>query len=243
MWLRSVKETFETTEAVLVGGKILPEYEQSPPDWFKEFVKPIRGGGYHIGQLTLIDMGEQLREIDPIYVWGANFSIRKEVLFACGGFHPDSMPKDLIYLRGDGETGLSIAIRDKGLKAFYHPGVMVRHCISKDRLTKEYFNQRMFSQGISDSFTEIRKLGKLPEAVFPDAPNPHQQGKIFHYQQIQNNPQLLSWILKREYYSELKVRLSSQKGSISPHQEAFYVNDCKENKSAQIKDVAEMVSY
>lgn len=242
MWLRSVKDAFDTSGAVLVGGKILPKYEHTPPDWLKEFVRPIRGGGYHIGQLTLIDMGEELRQIDPIYVWGANFSIRKEVLFECGGFHPDSMPKELLYLRGDGETGLSIAIRERGLKAVYHPGAMVRHCISKDRLTKEYFHQRQFSQGISDSFTEIRKLGKLPQAVFPDNPNPLQQGKIYHRQQIQSHPQLLSWILRKEYYSELKAQLSDHAGPGASYQDMFYCGDNRQDKTDKCHDVIEMAS-
>lgn len=206
LWLRSVVETFETTGAVLVGGKILPEYEQTPPDWLKEFVKPVGNYGYNIGQLTLIDLGEQIREIDPIYVWGANFSIRKDVLFECGGFRPDSMPKELLNLRGDGETGLSRAIKQKGCKAFYHPRAMVRHCISKDRLTVEYFCSRMFNQGISDSFTEIRNAGKLPNPVVSAVWEAYQKGKIHHRQIVQNNPDLLSWITRKDYFSECQSK-------------------------------------
>jgi len=206
LWLKSVVETFETTGAVLVGGKILPEYEQTPPDWVKEFVKSVGNYGYNIGQLTLIDLGEQIREIDPIYVWGANFSIRKDVLFECGGFRPDSMPKELLDLRGDGETGLSRAIKQKGYKAFYHPRAMVRHCISKDRLTVEYFCARMFSQGISDSFTEIRNAGKLPNPVVSAAWEAYQNGKIHHRQIVQNNPNLLSWITRKDYFSECQSK-------------------------------------
>lgn len=206
LWLKSVVETFETTGAVLVGGKILPEYEQAPPDWVKEFVKPVGNYGYNIGQLTLIDLGEQIREIDPVYVWGANFSIRKEVLFECGGFRPDSMPKELLDLRGDGETGLSRAIKQKGYKAFYHPRAMVRHCISKDRLTVEYFCARMFSQGISDSFSEIRNAGKLPNPVVSAAWEAYQKGKIHHRQIVQNNPNLLSWITRKDYFSECQSK-------------------------------------
>ncbi len=206
LWLKSVAETFETTGAVLVGGKILPEYEQTPPDWVKEFVKPVGNYGYNIGQLTLIDLGEQIREIDPIYVWGANFSIRKDVLFECGGFCPDSMPKELLDLRGDGETGLSRAIKQKGYKAFYHPRAMVRHCISKDRLTVDYFCARMFNQGISDSFTEIRNAGKLPNPVVSAAWEAYQNGKIHHRRIVQNNPNLLSWITRKDYFSECQSK-------------------------------------
>ncbi|HML73031.1 MAG TPA: glycosyltransferase [Anaerohalosphaeraceae bacterium] len=206
LWLKSVVETFETTGAVLVGGKILPEYEQTPPDWVKEFVKPVGNYGYNIGQLTLIDLGEQIREIDPIYVWGANFSIRKDVLFECGGFRPDSMPKELLDLRGDGETGLSRAIKQKGYKAFYHPRAMVRHCISKDRLTVDYFCTRMFSQGISDSFTEIRNAGKLPNPVVSAIWEAYQKGKMHHHQIVQNNPNLLSWITRKDYFSECQSK-------------------------------------
>jgi glycosyltransferase involved in cell wall biosynthesis len=212
-WLCAIRETFETTDAVIVGGKILPEYEQTPPDWVKQFIQPVGDYGYSIGQLTLIDLGEQIREIDPIYVWGANFSIRKDTLFECGGFHPDSMPKELIYLRGDGETGLSLAIREKGYKAVYHPAALVRHCISKDRLTRQYFDTRMFNQGISDSFTEIRRSGKVNMLAPSAALDACQKGKLFHQQQVQSNPQLLSWVLRKDYYSDIKTQTPA---SLSP---------------------------
>jgi hypothetical protein len=116
------------------------------------------------------------------------------------------MPKELLDLRGDGETGLSRAIKQKGYKAFYHPRAMVRHCISKDRLTVEYFCARMFSQGISDSFTEIRNAGKLPNPVVSAAWEAYQNGKIHHRQIVQNNPNLLSWITRKDYFSECQSK-------------------------------------
>ena len=55
---------------------------------------------------------------------GLNFSIRKTAFQACGGFHPDYLPKPLQRYQGDGEIGC-LKIQAQGLKALYHPGVCV----------------------------------------------------------------------------------------------------------------------
>jgi len=107
--------------------------------------------------LSILDLGDQEKEISPFYVFGCNFSIRKRVLLEASGFHPDGMPKELIIYRGDGETHVSRYIQAKGYKAFYNPKASIYHVIPRERLTIEYFEYRAFIQGISDSFSDIRK--------------------------------------------------------------------------------------
>jgi hypothetical protein len=103
-----------------------------------------------------LDFGNEVKEINPSCVFGCNFSIRKDVLEEAGGFHPDGMPQELIKFRGDGESYVSRYILEKGYKTVYNPKASVYHLVSNSRMTLEYFEQRAFNQGISDSFSKIR---------------------------------------------------------------------------------------
>jgi glycosyltransferase involved in cell wall biosynthesis len=155
-WVKAIKDAFNDPKIALVGGKILPKWEGDVPDWINLFKSEVEYG-WTIGYLSLLDFGDVLKEIPAYYVYGCNFSIRKSVLYECGGFHPDSMPQELIRYRGDGETALSLTVTQKGYKAIYEPKATVYHRVPPERLTIDYFCRRAFNQGISDSYTEIRQ--------------------------------------------------------------------------------------
>lgn len=155
-WLSSIWKAFEESDVVLAGGNNLPLYESEPQEWLSHFWVECKYGRY-LGFLSLIDFKKEKREISPFYVFGCNFSIRKNILFELGGFHPDKMPQNLIRFRGDGETYVSRGIEDLGLKALFHPGATVYHRVLASRMTKEYFCQRSFEMGVGSSFSEIRK--------------------------------------------------------------------------------------
>ena len=153
-WLSAISETFKDSSVMLVGGKSLPNYEVDPPRWLEWFWN--RNGSINIcGHLSLIDYGNEMKEIDPIYVWGLNFSIRKSSLFELGGFHPDVIPKKYQHFQGDGETGLTIKAKEHGMKAIYQPKALVYHWVPQNRMTYEYFDKRCYYQGICDSYTSL----------------------------------------------------------------------------------------
>lgn len=164
-WLKSIKNAFNNPKVGLVGGRIFPKWESDVPDWINLF-KSETEYGWTIGYLSLLDFGDVLKEIPAYYVYGCNFSIRKSVLYECGGFHPDSMPQELIRYRGDGETALSLAVMQKGYKSIYEPKAAVYHRVPPERLTIDYFCHRAFNQGVSDSYTEVRRKHGL-DNVFP----------------------------------------------------------------------------
>lgn len=158
-WFRA-SELFKDSKIHMIGGKILPRWEADPPSWLEAFWCN-REFGKLLGYLSLLDFGEELKQISPLFVWGCNMMIRKNTLYDCGGFHPDGFSQEYIKYRGDGETGLAYKFVRKGYNAFYNPVAKVEHMINKERLTVKYFCQRAYNQGISDSFTEIRKNGGI----------------------------------------------------------------------------------
>lgn len=156
-WLRSIINTFSDPSIQLVGGRNLPLYETPPPNWIDTFRKIYPDGGWSLGALSLLDFGDQTRDISANDIWGLNLAIRRQALISLGGFHPDSMPDYLQYFQGDGETGLTIEANKQGYRAVYQPKALVHHRISSTRLTLEYFEKRAYFQGVCDSFSTIRR--------------------------------------------------------------------------------------
>ena len=234
-WLNAIVEAFEDPSVHVVGGPCLPIYEIDPPEWLVRFWRNDNGR-ISCGPLSLIQFYGNKREIDPIFIWGLNYSIKKETLFNLGGFHPDSVPKHLLHYRGDGESGLSNKIKEKGFKAIYSPEAMVYHIIPKERLTLTYFEKRFHRQGISDSYTEIRKKKLMYECNLPICPkvnpkknilfenknnehfiekrinNAYSDGYSFHQEAVRNNKYLLEWVLRDNYFNCKIPKISENKG-------------------------------
>ena len=234
-WLAAIMDAFQDASVHLVGGPSLPSYESEPPSWIESFWAEHKYGRL-CGKLSLLDFGGQIREIDPVFVWGLNFAIRKKTLFEVGGFHPDTMPRHLQRFQGDGETGLSIKIRERGLKAVYHSKALVWHKVPNERLTVEYFEKRAYFQGVCDSFTHIRRnyesglqfkkqsnlvrllswrtpfkiyylfKKRIRQKHLPYADikkridEAYKAGFAFHQHEVANDPELLKWVLKENYF-------------------------------------------
>lgn len=165
-WLQAIQDSFGDEEVVVVGGKCVPKFEAEPPDWLNAMWMSNAAGEHVLGYLSLIDLGDDIRPVNPDQIFGCNFAVRRSVLLEAGGFHPDSMPQDLIRFRGDGETWVSKYIQSRGYKALYNPGASVYHWVPASRMTTEYFFCRSYSQGVSDSYAAIRYArGIIPPQV------------------------------------------------------------------------------
>ena len=213
-WLAAIHDAFQDPEVHMVGGRNLPNYEVAPPPWIEQVME--RGPDYAImycGYYSLLDFGDQRREIDANHVWGLNFSIRRETLYRLGGFHPDTVPLRYQRYQGDGETGLSMKLKEQGLKAIYEPRALVHHLVPAERLTVEYLEKRMYFQGVCDSFTAIRMTKKFGfihfTATFPASAQEmlayrmnagYMCGYNWHQNEVKNDARLLRWVLKENYF-------------------------------------------
>ena len=139
-WLAAIKKTFKDEKVCLVGGKNLPKFEVDPPPWLKEVWSQKGKYGKAFSYLSISDLGNKVKEIDPYYIWGCNFSVRKSVLLESKGFHPDGMPSKLTKYRGDGESYVARFVLSKGYKSVYNPQASIFHLISKEKMTIDYLN-------------------------------------------------------------------------------------------------------
>ena len=226
-WMDALREVFSNSEVALAGGPSVPRFMAATPEWIGKLWTEIPGGK-HLDALSLIDQGDYVKNCSPLLVFGLNFAIRRDVFVACGGFHPDCIPKSLQRYQGDGETGLALKIEARGLRCIYHPGLRVEHLIPEHRLTTSAFEQRAFYQGVCDSYTRIRSGGDLAQepgpikkwisqrrqkrerVVMNKAPSAESiqclmsearaNGFAFHQHEVRNDPSLLEWVLKTDYF-------------------------------------------
>jgi len=154
-WLLGIEKSFSNPDVLLAGGPNLPEYETEPPPWIDKFWTECKYGRIN-SWLSLLDFGNDEKMISPFYVFGCNFNIRKKVFIDLEGSHPDCIPKELQRFQGDGETAISMKLQAQGHSALYSPLLSIHHYVPSSRMTLNYFCNRAFYRGVSDSFTQIR---------------------------------------------------------------------------------------
>lgn len=162
-WLEAISTAFDDPAVAMVGGNNYPAFEEEPPAWLQRLWERPVYKGRALDTLSVLDFGHGRFEIDPGYVWGCNFSIRRDILLRAGGFHPDGVPKERLRYRGDGETHVSNYVRGSGLKAGFDSRASVHHSVSRERMTKDYFCRRYYAQGVSDSYSACRAAGGVPQ--------------------------------------------------------------------------------
>ena len=156
-WLEAIARMMNAHDDVMmVGGKILPKYETEPPFWILEQWYELCQYGQCMAELSLADFGDNEKAISAEAVYGCNFAVRKSVLDATKGFHPDGFPFSMVQFRGDGETYVGRFVDQRGWKAMYVPDAAIYHQVPALRLTEDYFRKRAFCQGIEMSYCDLR---------------------------------------------------------------------------------------
>lgn len=136
-WLKEIANVFELNKkAVGVAGKIEILWDETPPDWIRE---------YEV-QLGKLDYGDEIIYRTGLYMNAGNLSIKKDVLIEVGGFNPEMVGD---WLVGDGETGLWVRLKSRGYLIGWAPKALMLHCqIVKKNATVEDIKRRFINNGI-----------------------------------------------------------------------------------------------
>lgn len=193
-WLQGVR-LIRDGKADAVVGRIKPYFGAPVPDW-----ADVIYDGKNCGFWGLIDLGDEPVDITGDRMAGGNSFIGREMVLELGGFNPDGMPPELLKYRGDGETGFYQKFERLGKKAMYDPVAEAIHIIPAERMTMEYICKRSFLQGISDSYTRIRKDKGIINPTYTEINDALIQGMLFHRNAVQEDPELLRWVLKKDYF-------------------------------------------
>jgi glycosyltransferase involved in cell wall biosynthesis len=219
-WLEGIQTSFLNKKIALVGGKNIPQYESHPPDWLEELWLSVKEGKY-MPDLSLLDFGEEVKEVEPYFIFGCNFSVRKDVLNQIKGFHPDGMPQTLIRFRGDGETHVAEQVKKLGYASLYHPKASIYHLVPSSRMSVEYLEKRAFNEGISGSYADTRreflekkKVGLITKikrrvkiffsvGLKRKLKQSYMKGYLFHQKELQRDKHLIEWVLKDSYLNHV----------------------------------------
>ncbi len=219
-WVEGIYESFLQEEVGLVGGKDMPLYEEPPPNWINDLWENNSYGKF-MSYFSLLDFGDNVIEIDPDFVFGCNFSIRKSLLAKIEGFHPDGVPDSQLKYRGDGETHVGRQVSQLGYRTIYNPKASVNHWVPKSRMNLAYIKKRAYMSGISQSFTNSRKelmelnelkrnptfiktLRKikqlfLPKSLKSEILRSYYEGYEFHQSELRKDKELVNWVTKTNY--------------------------------------------
>lgn len=221
-WLEGMYKGFTETDAVLVGGNILPKYESKPPT----FIKKMWQSDAQIQMMiafSCITFPHCRRYVNPLYIFGCSFGIRKDVIMNAGGFHPDGMPDKYMKYRGDGESYISRYVKKKGLKAVIIPEVTAEHFVSVTRMSEERIAQVGYRNGISDAyrilresptklslvlnitstlFRTLKEINSSPNPVVRREKRERYKGIIFLIKQYTINKHVREWIRREDYFCE-----------------------------------------
>lgn len=146
-WLGAIADAFQKDpKAGVVGGPILPEFEQEPPNWLKTYYPMSHW-------LSLMDLGPSFQEAQ--WAQGPNMAVSKALLEQVGGFPADTIGVEAegqsgvvekIYV-GSGDGGLCDRVRAAGYRVLYAPGALVHHVIPPIRITKKWWHSRFAGEG------------------------------------------------------------------------------------------------
>jgi glycosyltransferase involved in cell wall biosynthesis len=131
-WLQAYGRAFaEHSQMAAAGGPVRPIWEAPPPKWLLDFI----GDAKTFPPLSLMQPHDGFR-LDPKgFFFGVNMAIRREILFAVGGFNPELIGG---FTVGDGESGLNRKLQKRGCAIGYVPDALVYHHIPRGRMTLEY---------------------------------------------------------------------------------------------------------
>lgn len=149
-WLKEIVTTFEDVNPVpgCVGGKVLPVWEASRPEWLSESL---------LTHLSILDLGDSPRWIEENeFVCGTNMAFLNQSV-EDAGFFETRLGRRGKSLTSNEEALLFHKLRMAGGNIYYQPRAIVNHVIPEERIKKRWFFKRAFAQGISDYIFNILK--------------------------------------------------------------------------------------
>jgi glycosyltransferase involved in cell wall biosynthesis len=157
-WIARIVEAARAQpDASFLGGKIIPRWEGTPPEWLAELSSTtLSGVAVHY------DHGDEPRflEHDEEPFFGANLTIRRRVFSDGYRFRDDIGPRGNEPTRQE-ETDLLKRMMAAGLRGYYEPRAMIHHCNPPERMTEAYMREWFVGDGICKARREKIRGARL----------------------------------------------------------------------------------
>ena len=148
-WVQNIINVFNTGELEIgcAGGKIELIWEVSRPVWLHDGL---------LSQLGKLDLYGHALILPPgKYLFGGNFSIRKDVLEAVGSFS-SFLGRQGDKLISNEEIELQTRLSFAGIPIVYDPKILVFHHAKAECISKKWYLRRRFWQGYSETESMVR---------------------------------------------------------------------------------------
>ncbi len=152
-WLANLVAPFDAVpDLAIAGGEVLPVWETPRPDWLDDsFLK------FYSVDLGWSKVARPLA--DGEWLLEGNICFDVEALRRAGGFDERFGPRGTAFVYGEGFV--IEVIRRAGGIAWYVPGAIADHLVHADRMTPDWYAQRVFWQGVTDSVVDDERFRRF----------------------------------------------------------------------------------
>ncbi len=139
-WLAAMRTAWEQAsgQTAMIGGPIRPDWDGG--------VRPAWVSDHLLWIVTSLDLGDQPRRLGRERIWGANMSLRIDLVRAVGGFDINLGPRPGVAFGRDEEEELQDRLQAQGFWICWEPRASVQHHLPAARVTPAYFQSFMRSQ-------------------------------------------------------------------------------------------------
>ena len=168
-WYAQVARAFEDPRLDFIGGPCLPRWGATPPDWMPRNYRGVIGH---------VDDGDRVMVFGkdaPGILVGGNAVVRRRVLLRAGDFLPSLGPRPERRMLSGEDEDFYVRLLDMGAHGLYIPGLKIYHYVPPERLTKTYYRQWCFWNGVSRSVIDghrpshVVRVGKVPRYLYGSA--------------------------------------------------------------------------
>ncbi len=148
-WLAALRDAYvKLPDAWSIGGKVALTIPGALPDWFDPHSTML------LFYLSFQDFGSDIVKIDsPLALSTANFSVRREAFARVGLFDTALGRFDKGLLCGE-DTNLCHRIQKANGAVYFCGEAIVSHIVPTSRITKRFFRERAYWQGITEGLFE-----------------------------------------------------------------------------------------
>lgn len=141
-WLKGFMEVYKNyPDAGVVGGSNKPVWLSNKPVWLTQNLEINFG---------ILNYGNEILELSfPKSPGGGNFSIKRDLFFALGGFC-GNLGRSGKSLISNEEILLCYLVEQNKKKVFYTPNAVIHHKVIPERLNRRFLFKRAYAQGISN---------------------------------------------------------------------------------------------
>ncbi|NBD26339.1 glycosyltransferase [Paenibacillus glycinis] len=155
-WISGIVALFDGDPRIgCVGGKIIPAWEGSAPQWLPAENRTL---------YTILDYADDIVEMQrPDIPFGANVAFRKSLFDKMEAFRED-LGRVGSNLLSSEEAELIERIRAR-YTVYYTPHASVLHKIPRSRISRKWLLRRIYWQGVSSAVSSKKKAGILLKSL------------------------------------------------------------------------------